>query len=109
MSDLFLATQVAPATLPTWAAVAGIAAVILTMLAIAWRAGHTLATKEDLKENRRQIQQVDGALRRVQNHVAFMLGRQRERDHQRSIAIKQSMVDAPSAAAAAADVDGQNH
>ena len=111
MIDLFYVAQVTPFAAPSvWPAVIGSVAVLLTLLGLAWRAGRTLATKSDLeklqnetksdleklqnenykshaaitdniKENRRQFQAVSGTLNSVQHDVAFIAGRQYERDH----------------------------
>ena len=102
MFDLHLATQAAtPApvqAIPLWQLVIGIVTVILAIIGFVWRAARTLTTKDDLAalrtenervharitenvmENRRQIQNLDTTMRSIDSNLAFLAGRQHERD-----------------------------
>lgn len=119
MFDLLIVAQSAPSTqsITLLQLVVGFVSVIVTVVlataGLAWRAGRTLATKEDLKpmdgmvtkddldafkaenerahqgiiesvkENHRRFDAVDTKLSSVAKEVAFTAGRQYERDHGR--------------------------
>ena len=101
--DFLLAAQAAPGaqpiSLPQLAV--GLVAVILTIAGIAWKAGRTLATKSDLAalkaenerahagitenvmENRRRIDGIVESVHSIDRNIAFLSGRQHERDVRR--------------------------
>ena len=109
MFDLYLVAQAAAPpvqAIPLWQLVIGVVTVILALLGFGWRAARTLTTKDDLAalrtenekvhagitenvmENRRQIQQLDGTMRSIDKSLAFLAGRQHERDrHDRDWAV----------------------
>ena len=113
MFDLHLVAQAAAPPVqvtPLWQIVIGVVTVILAVAGIAWRAGRTLATKDDLrpmaemvtkddlaalkaenekahagiaenvKENRRQIQNLDTTMRSIDRSLVFLSGRRHEQD-----------------------------
>ena len=102
MFDLHLvaqATTPAPVqAIPLWQLVIGVVTVILAIIGFVWRAARTLTTKDDLAalstenekvlagitenvmENRRQIQKLDTSMRSIDSNLAFLAGRQHERD-----------------------------
>ena len=100
MTELLFVAQAAPSTqsISLLQLVIGLVSVVLVVAGIAWKAGRTVATKDDLAalktenekahagiaenvmENRRQIQQIDATMRSIDRSVTFMAGRQHERD-----------------------------
>lgn len=111
MFDLHLVAQAAPPApvqaIPLWQLAIGVVTVTLAIIGFVWRAARTLTTKDDLAalraenekvhagitenvmENRRQIQQLDTTMRSIDHSLAFLAGRQHERDrHDRERAVR---------------------